>query len=245
MLKRLALRVRSAWLQWWRGLPYRGSGRYCPLCRRPSRGFAPAGVTRRPARCIFCGSLERHRFLWRYLEDRTDLLSPHPSRRRVLHFAPEPCLARRLAALPTLDYVTADLEPGQARVQIDITAIPDPDASFDVILCSHVLEHVPDDRQALCELARVLKPTGWALLIVPLAAGPTVEDAAVTDPQERLRRFGQEDHVRIYGSDFPSRLEAAGFAVTAVVPGDVLTAAEMPVLGIPAGCEPIYRVTKK
>lgn len=242
MLKRALLRVRAAGLQWWRGRPYRGTGRYCPLCRRESGGFAPAGVTRRPARCIHCGSLERHRFLWKYLEGQTDLLA---SGYRVLHFAPEPCLARRLAAVPGLDYVTADLEAGRAQVQVDITAIPYPDGHFDVILCSHVLEHVPDDRRALSELARVLEPAGWALLVVPLADGPTVEDPEETDPAERLRRFGQEDHVRIYGSDFPARLEAAGFAVTAVVPADVLTAAEMPVLGIPAGCEPIHRVTKR
>lgn len=85
---------------------------------------------------------------------------------------------------------------------------------FDGILCSHVLEHVPDDRRALGEFYRVLKPGGWAVLNVPIEGETTMEDPSVDSPKERLRRYGQEDHVRLYGADYGQRLSAAGFQVT-------------------------------
>jgi ubiquinone/menaquinone biosynthesis C-methylase UbiE len=89
------------------------------------------------------------------------------------------------------------------------------DRSFDAVLCNHVLEHVPDDRKALGEIFRVLKPGGWAILMVPLSSrAETDEDPTVVDPKERERRFGQDDHVRLYGQDYQARLEAAGFHVT-------------------------------
>ncbi len=87
---------------------------------------------------------------------------------------------------------------------------------FDLILCSHVLEHIPDDRGALRQLRRVLRPGGAAVIQVPLRTGPTDEDASVVDPAARHRRFGQFDHVRFYGSDFTDRVRAAGFGVEAV-----------------------------
>jgi SAM-dependent methyltransferase len=128
---------------------------------------------------------------------------------RVIHFAPEAPIERRLRA-ELDDYVTADLEPG-ADLQLDLQALDLPGASFDVVLCVHVLEHVPDDAAALRELHRILKPGGWGVIQVPILRETTDEDPSLTDPAERLRRFGQEDHVRIYGRDFAGRLEAAGF----------------------------------
>src|SRR5262249_12426105 len=80
----------------------------------------------------------------------------------------------------------------------------------------HVLEHVPDDRRAMREFYRVLKPGGWAILLVPITVERTFEDPAVVDPAERLRLFGQEDHVRRYGPDYGDRLSEAGFAVSGV-----------------------------
>jgi SAM-dependent methyltransferase len=156
--------------------------------------------------------MERHRLLWLFLRERTDLLDgPH----RLLHLAPEPVFHRRLSVLPGLDYVTADLDSPLARDRVDVTALPYADDSFDAILCNHVLEHVPDDRRAMRELHRVLRPGGWAILQVPIRSGraTTYEDPTVTGPAERRRAFGQEDHVRIYGRDYEERLAEAGFRV--------------------------------
>lgn len=195
---------------------YRGDAVECPCCGGTFRRFAPYGVhPRRPfARCPGCGAMERHRHLWLFLRRRTDLFA-RPQ--RLLHFAPEAVFRGRLAGQPHLDYVTADLAPGRAAVRVDIAHVPFADASFDAILCNHVLEHVPNDRRAMAELLRVLRPGGWAIVQVPQRARmrDTVEDASVTDPRERARRFGQSDHLRLYGGDYADRLRAAGFDVTA------------------------------
>jgi ubiquinone/menaquinone biosynthesis C-methylase UbiE len=133
----------------------------------------------------------------------------------VLHFAPERIFEAWLGSQPNLDYVSTDLERARAMVKADITDLPFPDDSFDVILCSHVLEHVMDDRKAMRELYRVLRSGGWALVLVPIdfTRAETFEDPSVFAPADRERLFGQADHVRIYGRDFMARLEEAGFTV--------------------------------
>jgi SAM-dependent methyltransferase len=196
-----------------RARAYRGDRVECPCCGGRFRAFLPFGVVRRPgAMCPACGSLERHRLLWLWLERRTDLFRVTA---RLLHLAPEPLLGRRLAALPRITYVSADLQSPLARVRADATRLAFRDAAFDVILCLHVLEHVPDDRAAMRELRRTLAPGGWAVLQSPVEAGRAVtfEDPSVTSPAERERRFGQRDHVRIYGRDYERRLSEAGFRV--------------------------------
>ena len=97
---------------------------------------------------------------------------------------------------------------------MDISDIQYPDNTFDVVYCSHVLEHVPDDRRALREFWRVLKIGGWAILQVPITSDVTFEDPTVTSPEERERLFGQHDHVRRYGPDYRNRLVDVGFSVT-------------------------------
>ena len=118
--------------------------------------------------------------------------------------------------MPTLRYITADLSSPEADEHFDITSIPHPDDSFDSIICSHVLEHVADDRTAIQELHRVLAPHGWAIVMVPVDQSRelTYEDPSIVDPADRKREFWQEDHVRLYGRDFPERLRDAGFDVT-------------------------------
>ena len=210
---------------------YWGRVHYCPLCDGNLRTFQAHGPARRPnALCPVCFSLERHRAAWLFLQRRTDLFKGQS--RRLLHFAPEPVLQARLARLPHLDYVTADLDNPRADEVVDITAMQFPDCSFDAIYCSHVLEHVPADRQAIRELWRVLRPGGWALLVVPIGADLTVEDPAVTDPSGRLRRFGQADHVRIYGRDFQDRLREAGFDVDVVTAGQLVSREEAGTFGL-------------
>jgi predicted SAM-dependent methyltransferase len=197
-------------------LLYRGDRVECPCCGGTFRRFLPAvrpvGPNRPAQRCPGCGARERNRHLWLYLRDKTDFFS---DRLRVLHFAPERALEQRLAAQPNLDYVTTDLERARATVKADITALPFSDESFDVILCSHVLEHVVDDRKALRELFRVLKPNGWAVVQVPTSRrlSETYEDSTIVSPRDRERAFGQADHVRIYGRDFAARVREVGFNV--------------------------------
>ncbi len=140
----------------------------------------------------------------------------------MLHVAPEAHIRRQLEPLRGLDHLAADLSGVDAAEEVDITDIRHPDNSFDVICCSHVLEHVPDDRQAMAELHRVLSPSGWAVLLVPITATETVEGGRATDPETRLRLFGQEDHVRRYGPDFVDRLRDVGFEVEKFVAGDFL-----------------------
>jgi SAM-dependent methyltransferase len=188
-----------------RALPLRA----CPVCDARFARFAPSHRGERSA-CPRCGSLQRHRLAWLYLRPRL------PAAGRVLHLAPEEGLRRRLAALPGIEHVGADLEPRPGDLAIDLTATGLADASFDVVLCIHVLEHIPDDRAALREIARVLRPGGWALVQVPLLRERTDEDPAVTDPAQRLARFGQVDHVRVYGYDFLDRVHEAGLRVTVV-----------------------------
>ena len=144
-------------------IPYYGVGRWCPVCERESRRFQPTsryGIVSLDARCMYCGALPRHRLAWRFFAHHTDLFDGRP--KKMLHVAPEPYFESRLRNRIGAGYVTADLSPGRADVVMDITAIEYSDATFDAIYCSHVLEHVVDDRQAMREFRRVLRPGGWA-----------------------------------------------------------------------------------
>lgn len=158
----------------------------------------------------FCSSLDRERLVYLFLMHRTELLT---SAARVLHVAPEPNLARRLRQRSI--YTAVDLEAEDAVIRMDLTALGFRDSSFDVVICNHVLEHIADDRAALLEIHRVLRPTGWAVLQVPISqcAPATFEDESVTEPIDRERVFGQADHVRIYGQDYRDRLASAGYSI--------------------------------
>jgi len=196
----------------------RGDAVRCPLCGSAFAAFRP--VNDRPnAVCWSCGSHERHRALWLYVQAHPEVLA---GARGVLHLAPEACLERCLRSVAPAGYLTADIDPGHVGLRrvdrgLDLMALALADDSLSVVLCSHVLEHVPDDGVALGELRRVLEPGGRALIMVPVQPGRehTHEDPSVVDPLERRRRFGQEDHMRVYGADVGARLARAGFDVTA------------------------------
>jgi SAM-dependent methyltransferase len=162
------------------------------------------------ARCASCGSRERHRLLWLWA---TQAGWNRLAGKRILHFAPEKALSRALRHNP--GYETADLHQANVTHQADIIYLPLPDASYDVVIANHVLEHIDDDRQAMRELFRVLRPGGTALLTVPINASraTTYENASVTQPVERQAHFNAPDHRRFYGLDFADRLREAGFAV--------------------------------
>ncbi|MDX2479782.1 MAG: methyltransferase domain-containing protein [Desulfuromusa sp.] len=199
-------RIRRTYALW----KLRGDNYYCPVCKSGFITFLPGGPSKRPgALCPNCHSLERHRFLWLMLQSfwKEEIL---PKSGKMLHFAPEPCLAKIFKK--NFEYVSADLDPKYAMVEMDITDIKFPNESFGVIICNHVLEHIPDDRKAMTELYRVLKKGGWASLQVPMKGETTLEDASITTPEGREKAFGQNDHVRWYGSDYYQRLQEAGFS---------------------------------
>jgi hypothetical protein len=226
-----------------KGVPYYGTGRWCPVCGNSSRLFRSFGaVPREDAQCVHCDALERHRLLWLYLNKRTDLFNGKP--KKVLHVAPELCFEPRFRQRLGDSYITADLFNPRAMVSMDITDIQYPDESFDVIYCSHVLEHVHDDKKAMREFCRVLKRTGWAILLVPITSDVTFEDPTITDPQERLKAFGQEDHVRRYGPDYVSRLEEAGFNVKMTTIAELADEQDIIKMGLTAASGEIYFCTK-
>lgn len=165
------------------------------------------------ARCPRCGALERHRTLWLFLRDDFGV---ERLRGQMLHVAPEVVFERKFASLPSLDYVRGDLAPQRPGIRrLDVTAIDFPNDSFDLIVINHVLEHVPDDRRAIDELRRVLRPTGVAIMQHPRdeTMAATYEDSSITAKADRRQHFGQADHVRVYGRDFFDRLRAGGFNV--------------------------------
>ncbi|MBD0825494.1 class I SAM-dependent methyltransferase [Aestuariibaculum marinum] len=157
-------------------------------------------------------SLERHRLLWLYLNKETNFFTDNL---KVLHFAPEQCFLKRFKSLKNLDYTTTDLLSPIADVKADICDLPFNDNEFDVILCNHVLEHIPDDTKAMQELYRVMKPGGWGIFQIPqdLSREVTFEDDTITDKKERAKIFGQYDHVRVYGRDYFNKLRSIGFTV--------------------------------
>lgn len=174
-----------------------------------TRRVTGAGV-RTNARCPVCGSIDRERLLLHFLEHATQVLRT-PT--RLLHIAPETRLRARLKGCRTLTYFTADLVQPAADVRAELTRLPLADGVVDVVICSHVLEHVPDDHAALRDIYRVLRPGGWAALLVPISETlpRTLEDRAIVDPALREREFGQRDHVRLYARDFGTRVSSAGF----------------------------------
>jgi SAM-dependent methyltransferase len=173
--------------------------------------------------CPICFSGSRSRLIYHYLVSDYGLQAG-AGRRRILHFAPERAIAEWLRRLRSVQYVAADLAPDQysyaSPAKIDVTRIPLSDAEFDLVICNHVLEHVTDDRRAMRELFRVLKPGGRAILQVPISPRltKTFEDPGITDPRDRERAFGQSDHVRVYGLDYTERLREAGFMLEVVDP---------------------------
>lgn len=197
---------------------YRGTGVICLICGEEFRCFAPFGSNNRPnAKCPNCGSLERHRLLYHYLRESTDLFDAGREQ-SLLHFAPETMFQKVFREQSSLKYFPCDLHPakyGEDVIKADITAIPFEDNTMDVVLSSHVLEHIPDDRKAMAELFRVMKPGGWGVLQVPvdLSRKTTYEDPSITSPRARKKAYGRKDHVRWYGRDYSERLAQAGFVV--------------------------------
>ena len=217
---------------------YWGRTYTCPLCNHNFRTMRYLGLDlpvmkelqvigagRRKKQCPACCSSDRSRMIYLYLRDYLNI-SDKGKQWSILHIAPENDLYSTLQPLlkeNCLQYVCGDkfeakhFFPDYIKY-IDITDIDYSDNTFDLIICNHVLEHIPNDLDAMKELYRVLKPGGIAILQVPLSKKlkKTFEDPSITDPAERERLFGQFDHYRIYGQDFSKRITEAGFTFSTI-----------------------------
>ena len=210
--------------------------RFCPACGMGASMFAPFGITiKRPnAQCLSCRSLERHRTLLLYLDRKTNIFSTDQPLKLVclLHFAPEPVFFDKFSKLQHIEYYPVDFDTNRykgLRDIVDIQCIPYGNDIFDIIICSHILEHVPDDHKAMTELHRVLKSDGTAYISIPDYNAPekTYEDSSHNTPELRLEHYGQKDHLRIYGKDFSLKLESAGFNVEILEPNKFMPESEL------------------
>lgn len=218
----------SYWVRPLLVLYLRGKKYEDPIDGKTFRKFLPYGYGSPRANVLSPStlSLERHRLLWLYLTRETDFFSKPL---KVLHVAPEQAFYKRFKKQKNLTYITTDLYSPLADVKADLCALPFEDNSFDVIFCNHVLEHIPDDAQAMRELYRVMKKGGWGIFQVPQDVNRvhTFEDDTITDPAERTRIFGQYDHVRVYGLDYFDRLRQVGFEVEEIIYSTHFTAEEI------------------
>jgi SAM-dependent methyltransferase len=183
-----------------------------PIDGSSYRKFLPYGYQkiRENALCPGTLSLERHRLLWLYLERETNFIN---NAIKVLHVAPEQVFYQKFKTFSHWEYTTTDLHSPLAEIKADLCELPFQDNYYDLILCNHVLEHIPEDQKAMQEMYRVLKPGGTLIAQVPLEENrtQTFEDNSITDKATRNEIFGQYDHVRIYGTDYYTRLESVGF----------------------------------
>lgn len=187
-------------------LSYRGNAYECNICNFTMTKFIV--LSNGNKLCPKCGSLPRTRRLWQLIE-------PTIAGKDILQFSPSKSLSDRIANSNPKSYVTTDYEDEfEADKKHDIQAIDELDNSFDIVICYHVLEHIPDDRKAMSELYRILRPNGSCYIQTPFKDGDIYEDNNINTPEGRLAHFGQEDHLRIYSvAGLKSRLEENGFKV--------------------------------
>jgi SAM-dependent methyltransferase len=207
---------------------------HCPVCKTDNVGMSPLStfyiaenhkyghihniflaetINYEHYNCKKCGASDRDRLYALFLDG---YFCSHKSV-AFLDIAPAPALAKYLKAQPGVQYRSMDLYMDGVDDKLDITDMHKyKEGQFDFLVCSHVLEHIPDDRKAMKEMYRVLKPGGQAIMMVPINLGvdKTLEDPAHTSIEDRWKYYGQDDHVRMYSKqDFIDRLAAVGFKV--------------------------------
>lgn len=213
-------------------LLHRGDRYLCPFCGYASKDLAPIGLDLpvlrerkvvggglRNGGCHNCGATDREKLLFTVLKEEFRVFD-EPDKLEVLHIAPEKNLSELMLNAGFRRYECGDLfaegyDYADHVQDMSVLNLPFPDQNFDLLLCNHVLEHIPDDTEAMKEILRVLRPNARAILQVPISKNTheTFEDFSVVDPKERERIFGQFDHIRIYGQDYPDRLRSIGFEV--------------------------------
>lgn len=186
---------------------YLGKKVHCLVCENSFSRFIEHGED---LMCPRCGSLARQRRLWSFIEHE-NIIQPTD---KILHFSPARVLQKMFRRLYPC-YITSDFaNEFPADKHYDITQISASDSSFDIIVCYHVLEHIPDDKKAMHELYRTVKTGGSVIIQTPFKEGAIYEDSTINTPELREEHFGQQDHVRIYSAEgLKVRLENVGFKV--------------------------------
>jgi predicted SAM-dependent methyltransferase len=226
---------------------YKGNKVECPVCKKSFRKFLSYGSAvahRENVLCPYDLTLERHRLMWLYLQNKSDFFTK--SNLKVMHIAPEQCFHKIFKHQKNLDYTTGDLVSPIADLHFDLHQIPLEDNQYEIIFCNHVMEHVTDDLKCMQELHRIMKPGGWGIFQVPIDTNrtSTYEDWSITTPEEREKHFWQYDHVRLYGTNYPNRLEEAGFTLETVDYGKEISTDLFDRYRLPKG-EMLYIVHKK
>jgi predicted SAM-dependent methyltransferase len=206
--------------------------------------YGSAVAHRENVLCPYDLTLERHRLMWLYLQNKSDFFTK--SNLKVMHIAPEQCFHKIFKHQKNLDYTTGDLVSPIADLHFDLHQIPLEDNQYEIIFCNHVMEHVTDDLKCMQELHRIMKPGGWGIFQVPIDTNrtSTYEDWSITTPEEREKHFWQYDHVRLYGTNYPNRLEEAGFTLETVDYGKEISTELFDRYRLPKG-EMLYIVHKK
>lgn len=243
-----------------RGLFYYGNKYYCNICNKSFRKFLDGGFDlqvikdmeivgagRRPHICPNCQSTDRDRLIKSFFDNNKDLMTCEI---KLLHIAPEPSLNNYLKKLKNIDYITAakyheGIYYPEDMILVDLTDMHFSDSEFDFIICNHVLEHIDNDKLALSELFRVLRKGGTAILQVPFSSklNETYENSDIKTVKEREEHFGQFDHVRLYGKDYPNKLTNAGFILNTYQVKNNLEKKEIDRLKLFKN-EPLFVVTK-
>lgn len=226
---------------------YKGNKVECPVCKKSFRKFLSYGSAvahRENVLCPYDLTLERHRLMWLYLKNKSDFFTK--PNLKVMHIAPEQCFHKIFKHQKNLDYTTGDLVSPIADLHFDLHQIPLEDNQYEIIFCNHVMEHVTDDLKCMQELHRIMKPGGWGIFQVPIDTNrtSTYEDWSITTPEEREKHFWQYDHVRLYGTNYPNRLEEAGFTLETVDYGKEISPELFDRYRLPKG-EMLYIVHKK
>jgi SAM-dependent methyltransferase len=223
---------------------YRGNKRYCNCCNQSFSQFITYGRNPRPeAACPACMSLERTRLLLHFLQHQ---YFPIQKPTNILHVAPEYCLEKTLRNHFGASYMSVDLAPGFADKVEDLQALSFPDASFDLIICSHVLGHIPDEHKAITEMHRVLRKQGVCIVLtVRSGKDEAYEDLHINSADQRLLHYGEPDLLRLHGNDMKQRLSKGGFNVIELDYGNTLSAEWQEKLSIGNGLrERLYLCSK-
>lgn len=222
----------------------------CTFCGKKFHNYVTHGIEseaskinytvcmgKRKGDCPYCGCVDKYRWLWWVVQNKTNICDLD-NKTNILHFAPERGLRERIRdANPKSRYISGDIEKGKADEIIDMTRISYPDESFDYIIASMVLEHILDETQALNELVRVIKKDGKILLTVPVALKlDTTKDTILDNDFDRLKYYGEEDHVRLYGMDVEKRwkkLIQKDVSITKWCPKDEIGEKQASSMGVP------------